>query len=206
MFLKHHITVAIARRLIISKKADIALDLMASVYMTRFRDAAKFDSVCLKMFVRSFSELDSLAGVRWGILSGLAREDMVTWDLVVEVRRILGVFHRKFSISPSPVQTQQLEYLDHIADLLEQKSAGNTSALELQFDPKERDHSQQQQSHIREESSLFQKEDIRNTLETWDEKDELKAVLETIDADSTAERWKEANFPEQQKWFAASAL
>ena len=206
MFVKHHITVAIARRLIISKKADIALDLMASIYMTRFRDAAKFDGVCLKMFVRAFSELDSLAGVRWGVLSALAKDDMVTWDLVVEVRRILGAFHRKFSVSPSPSQTRQLEYLDHIADLLEQKSAGNTSASELRFDPKERHHSQQQQSQIREESSLFQKEDIRSTLQTWNEKSELKAVLETIDADSTAERWKEANCLEQQKWFAASAL
>lgn len=173
---KHHLTVAMSRRLIFLKKSDIALDLLATVYTSRYRDAAKFSGVFMKMFARAFAELQNLAGIRWTTLSALAQSRTITWDLVVEIRRILGVLHRSVNASSSPEKTEQLEYLDHIAMLLEKKSEGDTSVSELHIDPDKR---QQSQPRTGDERRLFKKEDIRETLETWSEVQELEAVLQT---------------------------
>lgn len=182
---KHHLTVAISRRLIFLKKSDIALDLLATVYTSRYRDAAKFNGVFMKMFARAFSELHNPGGIRWAILSALAQSGTITWDLVVEVRRILGVLHRSMNALSSPEKTEQLEYLDHIAMLLEKKSEGDTSALEFQIDPDKRRSTQQNQPGAVDERKLFKKEDIRETLETWNENRELEAVLQ---ASSTGQK------------------
>ncbi|BCR85876.1 pentatricopeptide repeat protein [Aspergillus chevalieri] len=181
MNLKHHITVATSRRLIVLGKPDIALDLLTTVYMSRYRAFAKFDGICLKMFMRVFAELGSLAGIRWGILSGLARRGPVTWDLVVEARRVLGALHREFSASPSPAKTEQLEYLDHIADLLEQKSEKDISKSEPEINREESAPRQDRLDRPLDEASLYRKENIHDILEGWDEKYELESVLLTMD-------------------------
>ena len=181
MNLKHHITVATSRRLIVLEKPDIALDLLTAVYMSRYRVFAKFDDICLKMFVRVFAELGSLAGIRWGILSGLARRGPVTWDLLVEARRVLGVLHREFSASPSPAKTEQLEYLDHIADLLEQKSEKNTKKSEPEINREESALRQDRPERSLDEAMLYRKENIHDILEGWDEKYELESVLLSMD-------------------------
>lgn len=202
MIVKHHITSAVSRRLIIQKKPDIALDLLATIHLSRYRDAAKFDSVFLKMFARAFAELHSLAGIRWTILSGLARDDGVKWDFVVEIRRILGVLHRSAGPAPSPETTEQLEYLDHIAVLLGKKSEGDTNLEELptKTDKRQQQQQQQQQQQPPQQNKqpsavnkdrLFKKEDVRETLETWTEDTELVAVLQTIFTDVEAVDWKE---------------
>ena len=192
MIVKHHITSAVSRRLIIQKKPDIALDLLATIHLSRYRDAAKFDSVFLKMFARAFAELHSLAGIRWTILSGLARDDGVKWDFVVEIRRILGVLHRTAGPSPSPEKTEQLEYLDHIAVLLGKKSEGDTNMEELPIKTDKRPSPQQnKQPPSVNKDRLYKKEDIRETLETWVEDAELVAVLQTIFTDVEAVDWKE---------------
>lgn len=180
---KHHLTVAMSRRLIFLKKSDIALDLLAIVYTSRYRDAAKFSGVFMKMFARAFAEVHNLAGIRWTILSALAQSRTITWDLVVEIRRILGVLHRSMNASSAPEKTEQLEYLDHIAMLLEKKSEGNTSVSELYIDPDKR---RQSQPRTGDERRLFQKEDIRETLETWSEIQELEAALQTGSPGRTA--------------------
>ena len=181
MNLKHHITVATSRRLIVLGKPDIALDLLTTVYMSRYRAFAKFDGICLKMFMRVFAELGSLAGIRWGILSGLARRGPVTWDLVVEARRVLGALHREFSASPSPAKTEQLEYLDHIADLLEQKSEKDISKSEPEINREESAPRQDRLDRPLDEATLYRKENIHDILEGWDEKYELESVLLTMD-------------------------
>lgn len=188
MTVKHHITVAICRRLISLRKSDIALNLLSAIYMSFFRDLASFDTVCLKMFVRAFCELESFAGIRWSILTGLAQSGTVTWDFVVEVRRVLGVVQRAFRVSLHIEARKQLEYLDHLANLLEKKSQQDTNAWELQFDPAKQQLSQESPSRpvARDEKILYQKSDIRDTLETWNGRSELEAVLRTIDGHSAA--------------------
>ncbi|KAI9929881.1 hypothetical protein AWENTII_003669 [Aspergillus wentii] len=184
---KHHMTVATTRRLIATQKPQMAIDLLSAVYMSRYRNSADFDGVCMKMFVRAFAEMENLRGIRWCALTGLSHSDASGRDFVVEVRRVVGVLSRRLgaSVSSSPKDaantTEQLEYLDLIAELLEKKSQGDPLMWELRPDPIKKRLSRRKLKQPVDEKYLFRQSNIRETIEGWDEEYELEAVLGRLD-------------------------
>ncbi|GES65938.1 pentatricopeptide repeat protein [Aspergillus terreus] len=198
MIVKHHITVATSRRLIACHRPDMALDLLIAVYMSRYRKAAAFDGVCMKMFLRAFAAVDNLPGIRWCILTGLARGSAVNRDLVVEVRRVLGVMNRSFAPESLPKReaarkTEQLEYLGHLADLLEKKCEGDAQAWKIKSDPSVKRSFRRMLKRPLDERRLFKEADIQETIEGWDEEYELEAVVGRIEINpkSIAAHWNE---------------
>ncbi|KAE8154143.1 hypothetical protein BDV25DRAFT_148316 [Aspergillus avenaceus] len=198
MIVKHHITVATSRRLIAQGKPDVALDLLSAVYMSMYRRSVAFDGVCMKMFLRAFAAMDNIPGIRWCILTGLSRGSALNHDLVVEVKRIMGVLHRKFDPSTLPSRevskkTEQLEYIDCIADMLAKKNKGDSAAWETKSNPTAKRMFRRMLKRPLDERRLYKEANIEETIEQWDEEYELEAVLGRIDINpkSIAARWNE---------------
>ncbi|PLB53642.1 hypothetical protein P170DRAFT_371796 [Aspergillus steynii IBT 23096] len=187
MTVKHHITTATCRRLIASGRPEWALDLLASVYQSRYRRSTPFDGVCMKMFVRAFAAVDNIPGIRWCILTGLARGGAVNRDFVVEVRRIIGTLERDFkpgslSAREATRKDEQLAYLGRIADLLEQKSEGDPTAWEMKSLPATKRAYRRRLKRPLDPRRLYKESDIRETIEAWDEEYELEAALGRIES------------------------
>ncbi|KAF5863087.1 hypothetical protein ETB97_010657 [Aspergillus alliaceus] len=198
MIVKHHITVATSRRLITQNKPETAIDLLATVYKSRYRHTLTFDGVCIKMFLRAFAAIDNIPGIRWCILTGLARGSALNHDLVVEVNRIMGVLKRKFNPDTLPAReasktTEQLQYLARIADMLEKKSRGDPALWELKSNPNVKRSFRRMLKRSLDERRLYKETDIQETIEAWDEEYELEVLLGPIDIHpkSIAARWNE---------------
>ncbi|EAW12846.1 pentatricopeptide repeat protein [Aspergillus clavatus NRRL 1] len=190
MTVKHHITVGTSRRLISQREPKMAQDLLAAVYMSRYRHVVPFDGVYMKMFARTFAATKNIPGLRWCILTALSRESALNHDFVVEIRRILGTLSPS---GPGSVPSEQMEYLLYIADLLEEKSEGCSPLWEIKHDPTLKASSRQQLKRPLDTRLLFNQSDVREAVKGWDEEYELEAVLGNIDTDprSVASRWTE---------------
>ncbi|KAK6814044.1 hypothetical protein RU639_010615 [Aspergillus parasiticus] len=198
MNVKHHITVATSRRLIVHNKPEVAIDLLAAIYMSRYTRTLPFDGVCMKMFLRAFAATDNLPGIRWCILSGLARGSALNHDLVVEASRVMGVLNRKFnpdglSTREASKRAEQLEYLGHIADMLEKKSGGDPPLWELKSNSNVKRSFRRMLKRPLDERRMYKVSDIPETIERWDEEYELEVLLGRIDINpkSIAARWNE---------------
>lgn len=203
MKVKHHLTVATSRRLISQHKPEMALELLTAVYKSRYRFAATFDGVCMKMFARAFAATDNILGLRWCILTALSRDSALNHDFVVEVRRILGTLSPPSAVDATagPVTHEQLEYLYYIADLLEEKNEGCAPIWELKHDATLKQSSRRQLKQPLDASRLFNQSDVRETVKRWDEEYELEAVLGRIDNDpnSITARWNESRRSHQKE-------
>lgn len=187
MTVKHHITTATSKRLIASGKPDWALDLLATVYTSRYRRSTPFDGVCMKMFARAFAAVGNIPGIRWCILTGLARGCAVNRDFVVEVRRILGVLERdlkskSFSAREASKKEEQLAYLGRLADLLEKKAEGDPTVWEVKSIPTLKRAYRRRLKRPMDPRNLYKESDIRQTIESWDEEYELEAALGRIES------------------------
>ncbi|KAF7587495.1 hypothetical protein BBP40_007168 [Aspergillus hancockii] len=198
MSVKHHITVATSRRLIMQNKPDMAVDLLTAVYMSRYRRAAVFDGVCMKMFLRAFAATVNIPGIRWCILTGLARGSALNQDFVVEVQRVMGVLNRTFdpgslTAREASKKIEQLEYLAQLADMLQKKSEGDPALWELKTNPSVKRSFRRMLKRPLDERRLYKETDIHETIEGWDEEYELEAILGRIDINpkSIAARWNE---------------
>jgi hypothetical protein len=198
MSVKHHITVATSRRLIAHNKPDMAVDLLTAVYMSRYRHTVAFDGVCMKMFLRGFAATDNMPGIRWCILTALARGSALNHDFVVEVQRVIGVLNRRFNpesltAREASKKTEQLEYLAHVADMLEKKSEGDPALWELKSNPSVKRSFRRMLKRPLDERRLYKETDIHETIEGWDEEYELEAILGRIDINpkSIAAGWNE---------------
>jgi hypothetical protein len=181
----------------------MALELLTAVYMSRYRFAATFDGVCMKMFARAFAATDNILGLRWCILTALSRDSALNRDFVVEVRRILGTLSPPSAVDATagPVTPEQLEYLHYIADLLEEKNEGCSPIWELKHDATLKQSSRQQLKQPLDARRLFNQSDVRETVKGWDEEYELESVLGRIDNDpnSIAARWNEGRHSHQKR-------
>ncbi|RAH63264.1 pentatricopeptide repeat protein [Aspergillus piperis CBS 112811] len=197
MTVKHHITVATSRRLIAVKKPELAVDLLATVYMSRFRHSLAYDGVCMKMFIRAFAATGNLHGMRWCILTALARGSALNRDFVIEARRVTGNLQRQLSSAEGSKDAsrdmEKIEYLTHAVELLEKKSQGDPQLWQLKTNPTVKKAGRRLLKRPLDERRLYKKAHLQETIEGWDEEYELEAVLGRIDIDpkSIALRWSE---------------
>lgn len=191
LIVKHHITIATTRRLIIQNKAEVALGLLKDVYMSRYGRTRKFDGTCMKMFVRAFAQTGNVEGVRWGILTALSRGTALNRDLVVEVRRALASLRWN---QKGKHDERFLAYLDYLAGLLQQKSDGVPELREMRCIRAEkrlsRSTSEEPRVVDRHRCDLAS---VRYVVEHWDEERELEQLFGGVDTDprETLKRWSE---------------
>lgn len=176
---KHHITASVSHRLISSNKADQALDLLTTVYMSHYRKSVEFTGVCMKMFIRAFASLDNIEGVRWCIMTGLSRRNAVNHAFVVEVRRILATLN-------TAVDSAKMEYFEAIADMLEKKNQGDAEMMQLCCDPDRKRLSRRKPKGAIDEITMYDPHSIVPTVEAWDEERELEAVLDSAGSAGSA--------------------
>lgn len=191
LIVKHHITVATSRRLMVDQKPEVALDLLKDVYMSRYGRTRKFDGTCMKMFVRAFEQTGNVAGVRWCILTALSRGTALNRDLVVEVRRALASLRWNQKGQHSE---HYLAYLDYLAGLLEQKSNGVPELRHLRTNRGEKRLARKTSEEPRVVDELRSDfASVRLVVEHWDEERELEQLFGGGDTDprETARRWSE---------------
>ncbi|KAF9894079.1 hypothetical protein FE257_009052 [Aspergillus nanangensis] len=198
MIVKHHITVATSRQLIARKQPDMAVELLNAVYTSRYRQVAAFDGVCMKMFMRAFTATENMPGIRWCLLTGLARGSAISHDFVVEVHRNIGILNRSFdpdtlSKREATRKMEQLEYLTHLADLLKEKSEGDPQAWKLKSDPTLKRSYRRMLKRPLDQRRLYKESDIQEAVERWDEEYELEAVVGNIEINPKAitKTWNE---------------
>lgn len=193
---KHQITVAASHRLIAAGKTDRALNLLSSVYTSRYRKLTEFPAVCMKMFARAFASLSNVQGIRWCILTGLSRDSAVNREFIAEIQMILAGLKR----GPGPHAPLKLEYLEYIANMLERKDQGDADVRQLRSEDQVIQAARARGRKPMSEQSLFRVESIESTVESWDEEYELQAALGRSDAPSTAKvaELSEEDFTQQR--------
>jgi pentatricopeptide repeat protein len=194
---KHHITASTTHRLLLANRPEMALEVLVAVYTSRYGRRLGFDGVCMKMFLRAFAAVNDLTGVRWCILTALARGSAANREFIVEVHRVLGVLRRETQ-ALSPEQTKrrkdQLKFLGFVADRLEKKYNGNPEIAKLQGNPAAKKHMRFSEQRPLNRQTIWKQQSTLGTLvERWDEEYELEKVLGRIDNDdkSVLARWNE---------------
>ncbi|KAL2797026.1 squalene epoxidase-domain-containing protein [Aspergillus keveii] len=194
---KHHITASTTHRLLLANRPEMALEVLVAVYTSRYGRRLGFDGVCMKMFLRAFAAVNDLTGVRWCILTALARGSAANREFIVEVHRVLGVLRRETQ-ALSPEQTKrrkdQLKFLGFVADRLEKKYNGNPEFAKLRGNPAAKKHMRFSEQRPLNRQTIWKQQSTLGTLvERWDEEYELEKVLGRIDNDdkSVLARWNE---------------
>ncbi|KAL4778531.1 squalene epoxidase-domain-containing protein [Aspergillus varians] len=198
MAIKHHITASTSRRLIASNKPELALDLLVAVYTSKYGRLKAFDGVCMKMFLRAFAATNNLAGMRWCILTAIARGSALNQDLAVEVDRVLGVLRRE---STAHEKKEELCYLDFAATVLHGKCRGDPKFLDIQGNPKfKKTFRRKLKGFLKERHIWYEKPRFQQVVQEWDEEYELEKLLHRIDNDgpSILARWNETACREQE--------
>ena len=193
MKVRHHIAVTTSRRLMLANKPDLALDLLISVYMSRYRRELDFSGVCMKMFIRAFAKLNQLQGIRWCILTGLTRTTAVSHEFIAEVRLVLAGLRRTLSATDAP----KLEYLEQISDMLE-KGQSDSGTWKVHTNPHLKRSSRHKLRRANDEKLLFRKADIVRTIESWDEEYELEAALGRTDSHPRSTEWDESRLLKEE--------
>ncbi|KAL4806111.1 hypothetical protein BDV18DRAFT_138693 [Aspergillus unguis] len=199
MTIKHHITASTSRRLIATNKPEIALDLLVSVYTSKYGRLKDFDSICIKMLLRAFAATNDLPGIRWCILTAIARGSARDMDLAVEVHRVMGVIRREAADTSMPVKQavqkkKQLHYLGFAGDILHKKCKGDPTLSELRGNPAlKKSFRRKQKGYLDEQRIWLDKGRFQQVIEEWDEEYELDRVLHRLDndMDSILARWDE---------------
>lgn len=209
LLVKHHFMISTTRQLIRRDQYDAALDLLTTVYKSRWGRRDKFDGTCMKQFVRAFAAKDRLKGVRWCILTGLSRGSALNKDFVVEVRRVLAALRLK------PLRQQKMQgkareaylrYLDFLADLLEKKHEGLPEMRELRMNRSEKRRGRKLKEWTAGSDRLrCDLASVRRIVESWDEEFELERLSGPPSARNPKavwEQWKESRVLEEGECFA----
>ncbi|RDH37530.1 MFS general substrate transporter [Aspergillus welwitschiae] len=139
----------------------------------------------------------NMHGMRWCILTALARGSALNRDFVIEARRVTGNLHRQLSSAEGSKDVsrdmEKAEYLSHAVELLEKKSQGDPQLWQLKTNPTVKKAGRRLLKRPLDERRLYKKAHLHETIEGWDEEYELEAVLGRIDIDpkSIALRWSE---------------
>ncbi|BCS29812.1 pentatricopeptide repeat protein [Aspergillus puulaauensis] len=193
MVIKHNITASTSRRLIASNKPELALDLLVTVYTSKYGRLKEFDAVCIKMFLRAFTATNNFAGMRWCILTAISRGSALSRDLAVEVDRVLGIVRREDTSSEKKIQ---LRYLDFAASVLHGKCNGDPKYSELGGNAELKKSFRRRLKGYGNKYDMWrgQAKLFKQAIEEWDEEYELEKVLRRIDNDESSilAQWDEA--------------
>ncbi|OOQ89110.1 pentatricopeptide repeat protein [Penicillium brasilianum] len=122
---KHHLSVTMARRLIVKDQSETAIGVLTAVYMSKWRRSHGFDQVQLKILMRAYAMTGHIRGVWWCMMTALSRQEPVLDDFLVEVKRLMPLLEKQYSQhDPQSQVGRNMKKLDFIRERLEDKAAG----------------------------------------------------------------------------------
>lgn len=194
---KHFCAASSARALIANGEESIAVDLLTTLYQSRWRMSHGFDQVLLKMLLRSFAKLRSLKGMWWCILTALSRNESIEQYFVAEAIAQLDTLERNSLSTTSNHAAGQMRILRHAVEVLESKSKGDAhwSAINVHPDFKKAKRSQQQHPQM-EQQHLLPTTKLEDLIVNFDEEWELDQLLQR----------KQFSPQEHAQWWAESYL
>lgn len=86
---KHHVSAALAHRLIRRDQGGTAIAVLRAVYLSKWRKILGFDQVQLKLLLRAYAQARYARGVWWCLLTVLSRHEPISPDFRAEVRRAM---------------------------------------------------------------------------------------------------------------------
>ncbi|KAL4900192.1 hypothetical protein BDW74DRAFT_162263 [Aspergillus multicolor] len=211
LMVTHNLTAATSARLIASNKSEMAIDLLVSVYKSKYGRLKRLDAVCMKMFMRAFAATENYRGVRWCILTALSRDSALSRDFLVEAQRVLGVMRRELVgvvMEDATSRLPELSAIDQLVEFLRMKYEGGwfqpgTLSFSAHWKHLNRQTLKQPFSKdVWQKTPTMTNKGIKKLqalTNRWDEEYELERVLDSIDNDeeSVIARWNEATCREQ---------
>ncbi|OKL57430.1 hypothetical protein UA08_07040 [Talaromyces atroroseus] len=176
--LKHHFMNNISTRLIDQGQADAALDLLIAAYKSRWGRQIKFDGACMRTLLRAFVQTGHLKGVRWCILTAIARDSACNKDFVVDARRALvtGNLRKAGWSSRRELRVSFMQHLGTIVNTLHRKSEGDPELAQLKNNKGRKRMSQKfyhPQGHKWRNDSF---PSLQKLVRHWDEERELEWI------------------------------
>jgi hypothetical protein len=176
--LKHHFMNTISIRLIEQGQADAALDLLVTAYKSRWGRQMKFDGACMRTLLRAFVLTGHLKGVRWCILTALARDSASSRDFIIDARRALVTAHLRNAgmSSRREWRVSFMQHLGHIVETLQRKSQGDPELARLTNSKRRKRMSQKfyhPQGHKWRNDTFAS---LQKLVAHWDEERELEWI------------------------------
>lgn len=193
---KHFCAASAARTLIAEGDSQIAVDILTTIYQSRWRISHGFDQVLLKMLLRGFAKLNNLKGIWWCILTALSRNERIEQYFVAEAIAQLDTLERNTSYTTSDHGAGQIRILRQTVEVLESKFKGDAhwSAINVHPDFKKAKRTQQNQQP--EKQHLLPTTNLEDLIVNFDEEQELDQLLER----------KQFSPQEHAQWWAESHL
>ncbi|EED12909.1 pentatricopeptide repeat protein [Talaromyces stipitatus ATCC 10500] len=197
--LKHQFMNHMANRLIEQGRPEAAQDLLLTAYKSRWGRQFEFDGACMRTMLRAFVLTGHLKGIRWCLLTALARHSACNRDFIVDARRALVTGHIK-KAGWVWREKERVDFLDHLGRLvsvLERKAAEDPELVTLLQNNKKRKRMAKQFYHPQIHRWRNDKlPNLRKIIAHWDEERELEwmttqptAILLT--EDKTSKLWNE---------------
>jgi hypothetical protein len=178
--LKHRFMNHIATRYIKEGQADAALDLMITAYKSRWGRQKAFNGECMRTMMRAFVLTGHLKGIRWCLLTAIARESACSKDFIVDARRALVTGHvKKIGWEGRPLdRVLFLRHLGKLVRILERKNAGDPELVSMFVNDKKRKRMSKgfyhPQIHRWRDDKL---KTLQKTIAHWDEERELEWTI-----------------------------
>jgi hypothetical protein len=192
---KHHCAASFSRYLIKRETPALAVDLLTTIYQSRWRLSHGFDQVLLKMLLRAFAELHNLKGAWWCIMTVLSRTEHIEQDFVVEATSQLYSLEKKLMASASHDTAEQVSILRRTVKVLEAKSQGDPHWSTISVHP-ERKRLRRSHPKPTEKQHLLPTTRLEELILDFDEEWELDQLLNR----------RQFNPSDHAKWWAESTL
>ncbi|KAJ5562629.1 hypothetical protein N7461_001390 [Penicillium sp. DV-2018c] len=173
---KHHCAASFSRYLIKLGSPELAIDLLTTIYQSRWRLSHGFDQILLKLLLRAFAERQNLKGFWWCMMTVLSRTEPIKPQFVVEATSQLLTLERKLRDSASLETEEQILILRKIAEVLEAKSQGDPHWSSISVHPGKK---RLRRSNLKpaEKTHLLPTTNLEELIMNFDEEWELDQLL-----------------------------
>jgi pentatricopeptide repeat protein len=192
---KHFCAASYSQYLLKGGSPEIAVDLLTTIYQSRWKISHGFDQVLLKLLLRAFGELRNLKGVWWCILTVLSRQEAIKPEFVVEALSQMTSLDKALADASSST-TQQLWTLHKAVEVLQAKSRGDEYWANLSVDSAWKKSRRSQLTRPEKDDPFLPTGPLKDLILEFDEEWELDLLLGR----------KQFNTAEQTKWWAEHNL
>ncbi|KAJ5908271.1 hypothetical protein N7495_000953 [Penicillium taxi] len=191
---KPHASTSLARFLIKTNRERAAINVLTTVYLSKWRKMYGFDQIQLKMLLRAFTLTQNRRGIWWCMMSVLSRKGTPNKDFVVELQRLMPRIRINVSRLGFDDDVEVLQDI-FVAILEKQKGLGDWSQISV--DQALKDISRTQTHISPDETTNLPTLPLRDTIMSFDEEREFDFVREV--QPSEASEWKEIKLVTQSK-------
>ncbi|KAJ5775438.1 uncharacterized protein N7511_000449 [Penicillium nucicola] len=195
MTVKHLCAASYSHYLLKVGAPEIVVDLLTTIYQSRWRISHGFDQVLLKLLLRAYARLGNLKGVWWCILTVLSRQEAIKSEFVAEA--LSQMISLDAALADAPGSTKmQLRTIKDAVQALKSKSCGDAQWVNLSVDSTSKKARRSRRTPPKKEDPSLPTLPLKDLIVEFDEEWELDLLL------------KRKNFTtaEQTKWWAEHNL